>query len=73
MKLVAIVCFYVMATIIYSTQAAPQKYSEKFDNVDIDSILNNDRLLNTYFKCLMDMGKCTPEGEELKREFFLSF
>lgn len=47
---------------------APEKYTTKYDNVDIDEILNNDRLVNNYFKCLMHNGKCTPEGEEIKRK-----
>lgn len=47
---------------------APEKYTTKYDNVDIDEILNNDRLVNNYFKCLMSTGKCTPEGEEIKRK-----
>jgi len=29
--------------------------------------LKSDRLLTNYFKCLMDKGKCTPDGNELKR------
>ncbi|VVC29316.1 Insect odorant-binding protein A10/Ejaculatory bulb-specific protein 3 [Cinara cedri] len=47
--------------------AKPASYTTKFDNVNIDEILENDRLINNYFKCLMDTGKCTPDGEELKR------
>ncbi|KAL3289149.1 hypothetical protein HHI36_003586 [Cryptolaemus montrouzieri] len=44
-----------------------EKYSSKFENIDLDEILHNDRLLNAYYKCLMDQGTCTPEGEELKK------
>ncbi|XP_033339734.1 chemosensory protein 3 [Megalopta genalis] len=43
------------------------KYTNKFDNIDIDQILKSDRLLSNYYKCLMDEGRCTPEGTELKR------
>lgn len=42
-------------------------YTTKYDGVDIDEILKSDRLFNNYFKCLMDKGKCTPDGSELKR------
>ncbi|XP_050542614.1 ejaculatory bulb-specific protein 3-like [Daktulosphaira vitifoliae] len=52
---------------LIDVEAAPSKYTTKFDNINTDDILNNDRLLNNYFKCLMDQGKCTPEGEELKK------
>lgn len=61
-SLVVVCCF------IAAIQASPAKYTTKYDNVDIDEILKNDRLLNNYFKCLMDTGKCTADGEELKRE-----
>uniref|UniRef100_A0A2S2Q6S0 Ejaculatory bulb-specific protein 3 n=1 Tax=Sipha flava TaxID=143950 RepID=A0A2S2Q6S0_9HEMI len=59
--------FYCIFAAIVMTQAAPEKYTTKYDNVNIDEILGNDRLVTSYFKCLMDMGKCTPEGEEIKR------
>lgn len=50
--------------------ALPQnKYTTKFDNVNLDAILRNDRLLNNYFRCLMDQGSCTPDGDELKSEY----
>lgn len=43
------------------------KYTSKYDNINVDEILQSDRLLNNYFKCLMDQGRCTPEGTELRR------
>lgn len=43
------------------------KYTNKYDNVDVDRILNNARILNNYIKCLMEEGPCTAEGRELKR------
>ena len=44
-----------------------QKYTTKYDNINLDDILKSERLLNNYFNCLMDKGKCTPDGNELKR------
>lgn len=43
------------------------KYTTKFDNIDVDEILKSDRLFHNYYKCLLDEGRCTPEGVELKR------
>ena len=52
--------------------AGPQdKYTSKYDNINIDSILNNPRILRNYIQCLLDKGPCTNEGRELKGEFFL--
>ncbi|XP_017045062.1 ejaculatory bulb-specific protein 3 [Drosophila ficusphila] len=47
--------------------AAEEKYTTKYDNLDVDEILRSDRLFSNYFKCLVDTGKCTPEGRELKK------
>ncbi|XP_046398045.1 ejaculatory bulb-specific protein 3-like [Ischnura elegans] len=43
------------------------KYTNKYDNVNVDEILRSDRLVKNYFDCLMDKGPCTPEGSELKK------
>lgn len=48
--------------------AAAASYTNKFDNIDIDRILGNERILTQYIKCLMDEGTCTTEGRELKSE-----
>ena len=50
--------------------AAPDgdKYTTRYDNFDINGVLNSRRLLQNYFNCLMDKGPCTREGLELKRE-----
>lgn len=50
--------------------AADKSYTSRFDNVDVDSVLTNHRVLNNYIKCLMDNGPCTPEGRELKSKLF---
>ncbi|XP_014258330.1 ejaculatory bulb-specific protein 3-like [Cimex lectularius] len=41
-------------------------YTTKYDNVDLDEILGNQRLYKKYFDCLVNKGKCTPDGKELK-------
>ncbi|KAJ8983039.1 hypothetical protein NQ317_013244, partial [Molorchus minor] len=43
------------------------KYTTKYDNVDLDEIIKSDRLLKNYVNCLLDKGKCTPDGAELKK------
>lgn len=58
----------VLAVAVTLCAARPDtKYTTKYDNIDIDQILKSDRLFNNYFKCLMDKGKCTPDGRELKQ------
>lgn len=41
-------------------------YDTKFDNIDIDDLLKNDRLLKNYVKCLENEGPCTPDGKMLR-------
>jgi hypothetical protein len=54
--------------VIFAVASAQQsKYTTKYDGVNLDEILKSERLLNNYFKCLMETGKCTPDGNELKR------
>ncbi|XP_050352516.1 ejaculatory bulb-specific protein 3-like [Nymphalis io] len=59
-----ILCLFALMAI---TLARPEeKYTDRYDNIDLDEILNNPRVLENYFKCIMDQGKCTPDGKELK-------
>lgn len=53
--------------------ARPQgtTYTTKYDNIDIENIIKNERLLNNYVGCLLDKNPCSPEGSELKSKFFL--
>lgn len=45
-----------------------ETYDNKYDNIDIDEILQSERLLTNYIKCLGDKGPCTPDGKLLKGE-----
>lgn len=57
----------IVAVCVIIGVSAQNKYTTKYDGVNLEEILKSDRLLNNYFKCLMDTGKCTPDGNELKR------
>ncbi|XP_049963294.1 ejaculatory bulb-specific protein 3-like isoform X1 [Schistocerca serialis cubense] len=52
------------------TAADDEKYTTKYDNIDLDEILANDRLMHQYELCLTeeDDSSCTPEGKELKKD-----
>ncbi|XP_047521400.1 allergen Tha p 1-like [Pieris napi] len=43
-----------------------EKYTDKYDNINLQEILENDRLLEAYIDCVLDKGKCSAEGKELK-------
>ncbi|KDR22552.1 ejaculatory bulb-specific protein 3-like [Zootermopsis nevadensis] len=50
-----------------SASASDTKYTTRYDNIDIDGILKSERLLRSYYNCLLDKGPCTREGLELKK------
>ncbi|CAH1364947.1 unnamed protein product [Tenebrio molitor] len=37
-------------------------------NINVDDIIKSDRLMRNYLDCVLEKGKCTPEGEELKKD-----
>lgn len=43
-----------------------EHYTDKYDSINIDEIIGNRRLLVPYVKCVLDQGRCAPEGKELK-------
>jgi len=65
------------ALLVASVAARPagnnRKYNDKYDHIDVDAILRNDRILTSYVKCMLDIGPCTAEGKNLKCEFFICF
>ena len=58
----------VMCVALVAVCSADEKYTTKFDNVDVDQILSNERLLKPYLNCLLKDDRCTPDARELKRE-----
>ncbi|KYN38901.1 Ejaculatory bulb-specific protein 3, partial [Trachymyrmex septentrionalis] len=65
---VALPLFSVLALflLVVAVVLADDKYTTKYDNVDLDTILASDRLLKNYVNCLLEKGSCTPDGKELK-------
>lgn len=44
-------------------------YPTTYDNIDVDTILNSERLLNQYMACILDKGPCTADGRSLRRKY----
>ncbi|XP_020279508.1 ejaculatory bulb-specific protein 3-like [Pseudomyrmex gracilis] len=55
-----------LASVIVLTNAT-EKYTVKYDNINVDSILQNNRVLTNYIRCMLDEGPCTSEGRELRK------
>ncbi|KAK2574975.1 hypothetical protein KPH14_008738 [Odynerus spinipes] len=58
-------CLILLAVV--AVALAAEKYPSKYDDVDIDRILQNNRVLTNYIRCMLDEGSCTAEGRELKK------
>ncbi|XP_047356839.1 ejaculatory bulb-specific protein 3-like [Vespa velutina] len=58
---------YLIMLALVTVVVGVEKYSTKYDDVDVDKILRNDRVLTNYIRCMLDEGSCTAEGRELKK------
>ncbi|XP_050352513.1 allergen Tha p 1-like isoform X3 [Nymphalis io] len=58
-KPLVVICCLVLAVL------AEEKETDKYDLINVEEILEK-RLLTAYVDCMLDKGKCTPEGKELK-------
>ncbi|CAH1395241.1 unnamed protein product [Nezara viridula] len=66
MKVVLALLFCTVVVVSAKPGAPKATYTTKYDNIDLDEILTNERLYKKYFDCLTNKGKCTPDGKELK-------
>lgn len=41
-------------------------YPTRYDYIDVEAVLSNDRIVKVLFNCVMSRGPCTREGLELK-------
>nr|ARO46439.1 chemosensory protein 1 [Pachypeltis micranthus] len=58
--------FVFIFAVALSGALTAELYTTKYDNIDIEDILNNERLYQKYFDCLRSSGKCTADGQYLK-------
>ncbi|XP_020289355.1 ejaculatory bulb-specific protein 3-like [Pseudomyrmex gracilis] len=65
MNLSMVVLLFVFSGFVSGTEE--EFYSDTYDNVDIDAILGNERLVKQYMNCILDKGSCTADGRSLRR------
>ena len=58
--------------LVASALAQERRYSTKYDNIDIDTVVKNERLVTSYVGCLLDKRPCTPDAAELKSTFIFN-
>lgn len=69
MKVTFCLLFVVVCAIAQAKPTDDDHYTTKYDNVDLEAIVKNDRLLRSYVDCLIGSKKCTKDGDELKSKF----
>ncbi|XP_055644816.1 uncharacterized protein LOC129780515 isoform X2 [Toxorhynchites rutilus septentrionalis] len=65
--IVAASALLAFANFVKAQETARNLYSSRYDNLDIDTILSSNRLVNNYVDCLLSRKPCPPEGKDLKR------
>lgn len=66
----SLVSVLVLITVASCNVSENKTYTTKYDNVDIQEVIKNERLLKNYVDCLLEKGHCTPDGLELRSEFY---
>ncbi|XP_063224976.1 ejaculatory bulb-specific protein 3-like [Bacillus rossius redtenbacheri] len=46
--------------------SAEDKYPDRYDNMSVEEVLDNERAYRRYLDCLLDRGVCPPAGKDLK-------
>ncbi|XP_054277856.1 ejaculatory bulb-specific protein 3-like [Macrosteles quadrilineatus] len=60
--------------ILLSGCAAPQKTRDpakralyRLEKIDVDNMLNNNRIMTNYVKCFVGKGACSPEARDFRK------
>jgi len=53
------------------TTRQTSSYPTRYDFIDIEAVMNNERIIKILFNCVMNQGPCTREGLELKCKFLI--
>jgi hypothetical protein len=43
-------------------------YMKRFEKLNIEQVLNNDRVLTSHLKCFLNEGPCVQQARDLKSE-----
>ncbi|KAA1412535.1 hypothetical protein F0U44_22600 [Nocardioides humilatus] len=62
----SLIAFCLFAVLAVALARPDDKYTDRYDNVNLDEVLSNSRLLQPYIKCILDKDRCAPDAKELK-------
>nr|SAJ59010.1 putative chemosensory protein [Triatoma brasiliensis] len=67
MKLLKLVALLILSASISTAEEPDNEFNRLFDpNVDVDAVLDNDRVLNAYLACFYDEGPCAERPKLVK-------
>ncbi|XP_025831124.1 ejaculatory bulb-specific protein 3-like [Agrilus planipennis] len=55
------ICFAVLATIF-----AQRDVIGRIQSINLEQVIDNDRLFNNFYKCLADEGRCSKDANSIK-------
>ncbi|XP_026763289.1 ejaculatory bulb-specific protein 3 [Galleria mellonella] len=58
---------YIIFVGILSAKVSADLYNPRYDDFDVDPLIENDRILVGYTKCFLDKGPCTPDAKDFKK------
>lgn len=58
--------FLTVAVVAVSCQTPRPKPAIPIENIDIDNILRNEKLVRRYLDCALGKGRCDSNGREVK-------
>ncbi|XP_022911035.1 ejaculatory bulb-specific protein 3-like [Onthophagus taurus] len=62
-----LVLLYFLIGYVFLLVNCADKYTTKYDGINVNDIINNRRLLLGYCRCLLGKSACSPDGAELKK------
>ncbi|XP_013162806.1 PREDICTED: ejaculatory bulb-specific protein 3-like isoform X3 [Papilio xuthus] len=61
-----LLCVFALTVVV--SCSSQQQYVNRYDNFNADSIIQNERILLAYYKCVMEKGPCTKDGKNFKQK-----
>ncbi|XP_063983022.1 ejaculatory bulb-specific protein 3-like [Diachasmimorpha longicaudata] len=58
----------IIVLVFLSAVIAEEKYGDKYDHIDVDGILENDRQRETYYQCFAGTGPCKTAAARFFRD-----
>lgn len=44
-------------------------YMKRFEKINLEQVLNNDRVMSSHIKCFLNEGPCVQQSRDVKSEF----